>query len=577
MKLSDVVAKFVADNSNGVVFGYQGTSVSHLIDSICLRDDLKYINVRNEQAAAFAACGYALTSGNVGIGVACSGPGATNLITGIANAYYDSIPCIFFTGQVSTFEMRKNMNIRQLGFQETDITAIVKPITKYAVTIDKPDNILYELEKAYYTAVNGRKGPVVIDLPHNIQSMQVEMDKLKHFYNIEKKYNKEKNEKVLEEFIRVFNNSLRPVIILGGGARTLKDNKKYSEKIENLGIPIVTSYRARDFIDNRKKNYCGTIGAFGNRVANWAVNYSDCVLVLGSRLDGRQTGDGQNQFASEAKVLIVDLDSDELDNMPARYKKVNGPIEDYIEIILDSIKKCQHNVWMEKLYKYKIQFPISDEYQKPLVNPNKFITTISSYVDNNCVVSADVGQNQMWVNTSFLFKKTQNFLQSCGHGTMGFSLPACIGGYLFKKVQCICFCGDGGLQMNIQELQTIECYKIPMKVFVFNNSSLGLIRVYQDKVLGGRKNGSVDGFGSPNYEYIAKAYSMDYYQIKDNNFDNDIKDILQNKKACLVEVIVSQESTNYPEPTYKSKIINQSKELGNDLIDNIRRELYELK
>ena len=576
VKLSDYFAHMLSTRAVDTVFGYQGSSVSHLIDSLSRHERISFVETRHEQAAAFAANGYALASGKMGVALSCSGPGATNLISGIANAYYDSLPCLFLTGQVSVREMKTDRDMRQLGFQETDVVSLVKPITKYAVTIEQPDQIAYELEKAMFMMLDGRPGPVLLDIPHNIQGSEVDPSILHHFTPHKSLTATVRIETAAAQTALQFMHSCKPVILLGGGSRALKQKPELIKFLCNLGIPIVSSYRGKDVIDNHIPSYCGTLGVYGDRCANWAIKYCDYLLVLGSRLDGRQTGDGQESFAPNTKVTVVDLDPVELRNMPDRYIKINENVTNFISVLLTcTIQFSTHNTWLDLIQQWRMRYSDEQEYHiTEQVNPNLLLKRISAFAAPDAIFSVDVGQNQLWANTSLRVGEGQHLLQSCGLGAMGFALPAAIGGYYSGKKQAICICGDGGFQMNLQELQTAISYHIPLKIFILNNQSLGLIRVYQDKALGKRHFGSVIGFGSPDYQQLAKAYGIRYAKICNNEFAQTLAMIFSSPETYLVEVLVSPHSTNYPEPTYLSTIDNQSKELSAEEKKRVMEEAY---
>ncbi|PWJ48219.1 thiamine pyrophosphate-binding protein [Faecalicatena contorta] len=580
MKLADYVVNYLKKYNIKVVFGYQGSSVAHMIDAISKSEDIVYIQTLHEQAAAFAANGYSLGGQNIGAALACSGPGAINLMNGIANAYYDSLPCIFITGQVSTSGIRgKDSRIRQLGFQETDIVSLVSPITKYAVTIMNKEDIAYQLEKAFHLMLDGRSGPVVIDIPHNIQASMIEPDSLRHF-------NTECEPEVscifdeMEKSIEILKMAQRPLILLGSGARGLRDTTLLESFLINSNIPVVSSYLGKDILDNQSNNYVGVIGAYGNRYANWAVKYCDVLLVMGSRVDGRQTGDNIECFACDAKVIYVNVDIDEINEKPVRYYKICSKVFDYFSYVCKNIGELTWSKeWLNTLNNWKNRFRHWEEYAlSEKSNPNKFIYELTKENEQKFIMTTDVGQNQIWTNASAIIKKDCYLIQSGGLGSMGFALPASIGAYYANpQKEIICICGDGGLQMNMQELGTITLNNIPIKIIVFNNESLGLIRVYQEKALSSNFEGSVRGFGSPNFETIAKAYNIEYMKITDNINADKIQNILKTKSSVLVEVCVSIKSTCYPEPTYQSTIDNQSMILEDKEKERIRLEAYAKK
>lgn len=575
MKVSDYIVDFFVQKGIDIIFGYQGSSVAHIIDSIYRNQDVKYIQLYHEQAAGFAANGYASVSeGGFGVAVACSGPGSTNLVTSIANAFYDSIPCFFITGQVSTSGIRTNRNMRQLGFQETDIVDIVKPITKYAVQVRDPRKIGYCLEEAYYMMQKGRKGPVLLDIPHNIQASQVEEIRANQF--IANSDKKRKDEIDLHKVVEVLQKSKRPLVLIGGGITSDYCKKKIKKIIHKWKIPVVSSYRGKDKFDNFNENYLGIIGAYGNRCANIAVQYCDFLLVLGSRIDGRQSGDDMENFAPNATVVYVDIDQAEIDAKPERYIKLNVDIKDFLKEAEFWNMNTQIEPWKVSIQNWKSRYKVELEYTiTENVNPQKFFYEMTSFLSNkNYFITADVGQNQIWINSSAIIGENGRLIQSCGLGTMGYSLPAAIGAYYKSNGIGISVSGDGGIQMNIQELQTISRENIPIKIFIINNNSLGLIRVYQEKALGGRFTGSVEGFSSPDYCKLAEAYGIKYYRIDTNDYYSIIREILEDDVPILVEVCVSGESTSYPGPAYKCAVYNQEPLLSDKEWKDIEGEAY---
>lgn len=574
MKLSAYLAQRLAEYGVKVVFGYQGSSISHVIDSLSVDPNIQFVETRHEQAAAFAANGYALANADVGVALSCSGPGVTNLVTGIADAYFDSLPCLFITGQVSTPELRTDLKMRQLGFQELDVVSLVSSITKYAVTIRDPQRIAYELEKAFYLMRQGRCGPAVLDIPHNVQGSNIDVDALEHYIPEDNEQASDVTQ-IAQAVCAALSGSKKPVILVGGGSRALKKDPRLCRFLENLNIPIVASYRGKDVVSDLGKNFCGTLGVYGDRCANWAVKYCDQLLVLGSRLDGRQTGDGQARLAEDAQITVVDIDPVELRNMPDRYQKIHADVTAFVEQMYRCGVTANCGQWLGLVRSWRETYPDCDEYKiAEGVNPNLLLNSISKMAPKDAVFTLDVGQNQIWGNTSLHLGPQQCLLQSSGLGSMGFALPAAIGGAYALQRPAVCVCGDGGFQMNVQELQTVACYDVPVKIFVMNNQSLGLIRIYQNKALQGRCYGSVIGFGSPNYEVLAQAYGISYEKLTDNAFDGKLSRILSDDRPYLVEVCVSPESTNYPEPTYRSTIDNQSMELSTEIRQKIKEDAY---
>lgn len=569
MKASDYIADTLAAAGCSVVFGYQGSSIANLIDSIASHPDLGFIEARNEQGAAFAANGYALAKGQLGVAVACSGPGALNLITGIANAYYDSIPCLFITGQVSQNEMKPNAALRQYGFQETDITAIAEPITKYAISISDPQSIPAELEKAMGIALRGRKGPVLMDLPHNVQKADIAGDVALSaaFTGAE---GTGVDWAVVEKRIA---DACRPVIVIGGGCETVSPT--VVKALEMARVPVVTSYRGKGVFDNTSESYCGTIGVFGEKAANWALKYSDLALCFGSRLDGRQTAYEPLQVDESQNVVVFDIDSAENAKQPDGYLCIEADASAALGRVSEFFEGgTVDDHWLNAIREWRRRFPLSGEYRlQDGFNPNALLAKVSELARFDANFTLDVGQNQLWANASLVIGEGQRLIQSAGLGSMGFALPAAIGAYAANGNQTICIVGDGGFQMNIQELQVAAEYRFPLKVLLFNNRCLGLIRDYQHKALGDRYYGSIEGFGSPDYSLIAAAYGFRYVFLSDD-WCTQMGEALQSDDAVLVEIPVSQDSTACPEPTYGESIINQSAPLDPQQLEQIRKEAY---
>lgn len=564
MKLSDYIVKRIKGETD-VIFGYQGSSISHLIDSICSAG-IKYVQNYHEQASAFAACGYTETNHQLGVAISCSGPGATNLITGIANAYYDSLPCLFISGQVSTHEMKANGS-RQNGFQETRILDIIRPITKYCVEIINPSTIKYELEKCIAIAKAGRPGPTFISLPHNIQSAQIEIGELEDYENEVTEYECKNVDAIAGLLLK----AKKPLFIIGGGAHGIKNNYEFRELCNKYRIPYVASLRGLNNVPFDSE-YVGFIGVYGNREANLAVFKSDLLIVLGSRIDGRQTGGIMANFAPEATIVHVDIDAEEINR----------------EVQADYCFQCDCNYFIKQLYQatlnekgdvfpdwnenvQRIKDASVDGYDRDRVNPMEFVKHINQvFSKHEIVVSTDVGQNQMWVAQSIRMKGNSSFLTSGGHGSMGYSLPSIIGGYYASKGKkhLIAYMGDGGFQMNLQELETLKRENIPATIVIFVNNSLGLIRDYQEKALGNRVNGSVWGFSVPNLEALANCYDLDYIEVSNQDFSSVNYESLVNKRV-LVRVNVSDESIISPELAYQKPIYDQRPHIDLSFLNEI--------
>jgi len=545
MKLSDYIVQFLKENGVTTVFGFQGGAITHFVDSIYKAEGIKFISNYHEQASAFAAEGYARVSGNLGVCTATSGPGATNLITGIGSAFFDSIPCLYITGQVNTYEYKRTKEIRQEGFQETDIVSIVKPITKYSVMITSGEKIKYYLEKALYLAKSGRPGPVLLDLPMNIQRAEINPDELVGFYESDEYQIEPKLQVSIEDMsnlISLIKESKRPVILAGGGIRLAKAETQLEKLIKHTGIPVVCTLMGIDSTNHEHKCYVGYMGAYGNRYANLAVANCDLLIVLGSRLTSRQTSTITDSFAREAKIVHVDIDKNELNIKVKEVLSIECNLEPFIHSLNKALRnshiKFDFDSWIDKISSYKKMYP-SYPTQKNIneLDPNEFMNKISEMLDENSIVCLDIGQNQIWAAQSLKLKKNQRLLNAGGMGAMGFSLPAAIGAWAARpNCKIVAIAGDGGIQMNIQELQTIAREKIPMKIIVMNNKALGMIRHFQEMYFQSNYYGTIEGYSVPDFMEIAKAYGIKSFKISDENQMEELNEKLKDNDSYLIEV-----------------------------------------
>ena len=566
MKLSDYVMNFFFEKKIGHIFGYQGGSVTHLIDSLHKVKGLSYIQNYHEQASSFCADAYARVGGGVGVAIATSGPGATNLVTGIANAFFDSVPCLFITGQVSQREMKTKKSIRQQGFQETDIVSIVNPITKFAETVMEPEKIRFYLEKAFFYALSGRPGPVLIDIPHNVQASEINVLSLQSFYDseeyaLEMKQQLRPDQQTVRKIAALLSEAKRPVILAGGGLASIRGKGLFKKFFDACDLPVVCSLRGLDAIDHDDEHFYGFLGSYGNRYANFAVAQSDLLLVLGSRLDERQTGTDRTLFARKARIIHVDVDRNELKHNVCETVSVCCDIESFLKVLMEEVGdgKSDHKAWLDQIHRWKVQYPSYPGHDQACgVDPNEFLYVLSRKVSGKAVVCADVGQNLMWVAQSFCLSGDKQLLSSAGHGAMGYSLPAGIGAhYASPDRQIICVMGDGGLQMNLQELQTVSREKIPLIIFVMNNQSLGLIRTYHEKYFNGRCFGSVQGYANPDFEKLAYAFDISYTKIHTCEDFDRLDRGLQIEKPHLFEVVLSPKTQVVPEPAPRRPVEDQ--------------------
>lgn len=531
MKLSDYVVDFISRQGVTHVFELIGGAITHLVDSIHHRADMECVSVHHEQTGAFAAEAYARINGRLGVAMATSGPGALNMVTGIGSCWFDSVPCLFITGQVNTYEYKFDRPIRQVGFQETDIVSVVTSITKYAELIIEPQSIRYHLEKAVWLAQNGRPGPVLLDIPMNIQRAEIDPDKLQGFFDSAEEDSRTDVPILDIESVKsvavLMKNAQRPVILVGGGVRTARGIKELQTLVELTKIPVVSTLMGLDALPHDNPSFFGMIGSYGNRYSNMTLANCDTLLILGARLDSRQTGTRPDTFARAAIKIHVDIDPHEL-NAKVRVEHVfNADVKEFLVALnqeLDGVIQSDLASWYEVINAYRIKYPTpADAQELSGIDPNRFMELLAEQSSAGDVICLDVGQNQMWAAQSFHLKKAQRMIISGGLGAMGFSLPAALGAAKALPGQrIISLSGDGGIQINIQDLEVIVSHNLPIKVLVLNNNCLGMVRQFQDMYFGGRRQSTVLGYGCPNLVKIAAAYGLPIFTISSIHRAKDI-------------------------------------------------------
>ena len=549
MKVSDYIVNFLVENKIDKVFSYIGKN-AHICDSIDKNKNIENIFTIHEQGCGFSAEGYARATGKTGVATATSGPGATNLVTAVADCYFDSIPSIFIVGDVPPYECKQNRDIRQFGFQETDIVSICKPITKYATAINSLDKLRYKLEKAYFLSRNGRKGPIVISLPENLQFRIDFNPKKSNSFFKSKEYEllKEKSRDIsrdIKKTIELINSAKRPLILVGGGVRLSNGVKELREFLKNSNIPIVYSLMGKDAISDEYKYNLGFIGNFGTRYANLTIANSDLLIVLGSRLDNLQTGRKIETFARGAKIIQVDIDRGELGIRMDIDLAINYDIKEFL-IKVNKLNNLSLNIkaWQEKVLEYKKTYPINYTLNGAKKIGNSIISKLSKELRDDDIICVDVGEHQMLVAQSLKVKNNQRVLFSGGFGAMGFALPSAIGATIGTNRRAIIISGDGGFQMNIQELEIIKRRNLPIKIFIINNNSLHMVKLRQDTYLEGNSVGSKKDYSVPNFKKIGKAYGIESYRVsKLKNIKKIFKKSLKNDEAQIIDIEISADMT----------------------------------
>ena len=549
MKVSDFIAEFLVKKGIKSVFELSGGMITHILDSLYQKTDIKIVTMHHEQAAAFAAEGYARVTGLPGIALATSGPGATNLLTGIGSCYFDSTPAVFITGQVNRHELKGDRGIRQLGFQETDIVSMVRPITKACFQISDPNTIPAIFEQAFKIALEGRPGPVLIDIPMDVQRIQIEPE----YFLSEKTENSEIDSIILQNLIKDIKQAKRPLILAGRGIKASKSQNLFNQFVEKTKVPVITTLLGLDTINYDDKQRVGFIGSYGNRWANIAFGECDLLIVLGSRLDIRQTG-ADTKFIENRKIYHIDCEKAEINN---RVKGCEAIVADLNSFFMDFGKAGSNFLfdfpedWMNHINDLKNTWPDTKELTPSGINPNVFMHSLSSQSHKTKAYLADVGSHQMWTAQSLELRNNQHFLTSGGMGAMGFSLPAGIGACIaLDKEPVVVIVGDGCMQLNIQELQTIVRNNLPVKIVVMNNRTLGMIRQFQDSYFESRYQSTYWGYDAPDFAKVAIAYGIDAITIENpEEIESAVGWLWKDENATkpqLLQVMIDPHTNTYP-------------------------------
>jgi acetolactate synthase-1/2/3 large subunit len=557
MKASDYIATFLEQKGVKHVFELSGGMITHLLDSLNQKTSINIITMHHEQAASFAADAYGRITGIPGVALATSGPGATNLITGIGSCYFDSAPAVFITGQVNRHEQKGERNIRQLGFQETDIISMVKPITKACYKVEHQDDLPAILEEAFMIATEGRPGPVLIDIPMDVQRSAISVPAP---VIVPAEITGPATE-VLDDIIKSIKSAKRPLLLVGRGVRSafaIDAMKAFMEKTE---IPVITTLLAVDAIPYAHPSRVGFIGSYGNRWANIAFGESDLLIVVGSRLDIRQTG-ADTKFFENRPIYHIDCEPGEINNRVKGCIPVVTDAKKFFEsfnafAIDESFVKPV--LWFDYINGLREQWPDIKELAPNGINPNIFIHTLSKHsTDAKCFL-ADVGSHQMWAAQSIELQDDQCFLTSAGMGAMGYALPAGIGAsFALGLKPVVTIIGDGCMQINIQELQTIARNKLPVKIIILNNKNLGMIRQFQDSYFESRYQSTYWGYTAPDFEKVAKAYEINAITIsKDEEVEDAVKWLwndTNNNQPALLQVMIDPYTNTYPKIAFGKPI-----------------------
>jgi len=567
VKVSDYIIEFFKHKKIKHITLNNGGAISFLADEISRSKKFKILSPIHEQSSAFINDSISRISKIPSVSLVTSGPGATNLITGITTSWLDSVPSIFITGQVNSFEMKKkNEKVRQVGFQETNIIDICKTITKSAFHISKPEDILTLLPKAYDECFLARYGPVIIDIPLNFQRAEIKTYKSSIFNkprksDIKKKIYKTSNNK-LSKLNNLILKSKRPVLLIGHGVRLSQSVKLAKKLSKSLKFPVLTTWGGKDCFNNYDKNYFGSVGVYGNRFSNLILHNCDLLICLGTRLDTRVTGGNYLDFSKKGKIISVDIDNHELRKIrrPKSYLNFNIDIKLFINSFLKILKnKNKFLKWKKFCNQIRNLLQENDQKSK-LVRPEIFFQQLNLFNKKINYYFADTGAHLCWAAQNLKISDKQRFISSFGHSTMGYALPAAIGANFYNPSSCsVSINGDCSFQHNIQELALSQKMNANIKFIIINNNGYGIIRQFQDNYLNSRYFGTCEYIGEINLKKICEGFSVDYHSIKkDNEIDKTLTKIFSSKKTSVTEVFINQNHKIFPKIEYGNSLDNMS-------------------
>lgn len=536
---AEVVIKALEQEGVEVIFGYPGGAVIPIYDKL-YDSSIKHVLVRHEQAAAHAADGYARATGKTGVVIATSGPGATNLVTGIANACMDSIPMVIFTGQVALPAIGRD------SFQEADITGITLPIVKHSFLVRDVNKLASTIKAAFQLAGTGRRGPVLIDLPKDIQTAEVEFDYPEQVSFRGYRLPAEPSEAQIYQAVKTIGLSRRPVIYAGGGVIASGAAEELKEFAEKTQIPVTTTLMGKGAIPEDHPLSLGMVGMHGTYYANYAVSHSDLLIAVGARFDDRVTG-RLDTFATQAKVIHIDIDAAELGKNVRPHHVLNGDAKQVLRELLSRVEIPQTKEWLDQIAVWKKEHPLAYCQEGDKIKPQYVIEKLRELAGEDAIVTTEVGQNQMWAAQYYKVSKPGTFITSGGLGTMGFGLPAAVGAQIGRPdALVISISGDGSFQMNMQELATIVQQQLPIKIIILNNGYLGMVRQWQE-LFHNKRYSQTKLIPVPDFVKLADAYGIAGYRVtKPEDVVPVLEKALNHPGAVIVDMVIDPEENVYP-------------------------------
>ena len=537
---SEILLDTLANLGVKTIFGYPGGAVLPLYDAIYKQDNIRHILARHEQGAVHEAEGFAKSTGKLGVAIVTSGPGATNAITGIADAMSDSVPMLVFTGQVATPGIGKD------AFQEADIIGITMPITKYNYQIRETADIPRIVTEAVHIATTGRPGPVVIDLPKDVSEKRVSSFNETTIKIPGYQPTIEPNNLQVKKILSQLKKAKKPLILAGGGVNYAGASAELSAFAERYKIPVVSTLLSLGVMPIEHPLSLGMGGMHGSYASNMALTECDFLINFGSRFADRLTGNPKT-FAQKAVVAHVDIDPAEIGKVVKTAIPVVGDAKKTLKQLLESDKvSTRHREWTDKVLQDKAKAPFSYKFDQEVIKPQHAIETIGKLTKGDAIIITDVGQHQMWAAQFYPYKNERQIITSGGLGTMGFGIPAAVGAKLANPgKEVVLFVGDGGFQMTNQELAILNGYGVPIKLVLINNHSLGMVRQWQESFYDERRSESTFD-DEPNFQLLAESYGISHYKL-DNplTLEKDLEVILENK-PMLIEVDISNREHVYP-------------------------------
>ena len=538
MKLSgaDIVIKTLIEQGCDVVFGYPGGQIINIYDSLYkYQDEIKHVLTAHEQGAAHAADGYARATGKVGVVFATSGPGATNLVTGIATAFLDSVPLVAITGNVSSTLIGTD------SFQEIDISGITLPITKHNYVVSNVEDLADTIREAFVIASSGRPGPVLVDIPKDVQIAKCE-------YEPKEKVTPEPNfsakGKDLLEAASIINDSERPFVYVGGGAVISNAKEEIIELANLLDAPIGCSFMGLGEVPTDTKGYLGMQGMHGHYASSYSMHKSDCIIALGARFNDRVTGN-KTKFAKKARIVHIDIDNAEIGKMLIPAKGLHGDVKLTLQNLIPLLKKVDRQEWVDQVAKIK-QFELDHQDKRKSLTPTRVIKTLNKYINANTPIATDVGQHQMWTAQNIELKQPRRFISSGGLGTMGFGMGAAIGAYFGINEKPVLVTSEGSFGMNLNEIATAVTNNVPMVILLMNNGVLGMVRQWQTLFFDKHYSNTVLD-RKTDFIALAKAFGANGVEVKnEEELNKALEKAFKAKGPFIVECYIDKDELVLP-------------------------------